>query len=343
MSFRLWTIFYVFSLFAAAMATFGAWGILIASIALGAWVSLSHDPPNISAAALLVVILIAWFFGMLLGPAFDVGMREAARRNQCLSQIKQLALGILNYESGRRRFPPAHVAAPDGSPLLSWRAVVYPGMFLYQFDFVDQSKAWNDPANRKYSASPLEEFQCPSYMLLEATTDYFAVVGPNTMWPGLSSRRDSEITDDKEQTIILIESHGRNVNWAEPRDLTFDEAVELLSTPASAEHGHPVEDGFFYKRGFGRCVAFADGHAEFIPGPLSRELAAALLTVDGGEDLSQLNLADISRPELDYAKCYGFGLFVVLAVLPVVRLRQRKTLDVKGDSRDATHRRSGGA
>ena len=38
LSFRLWTIFYVFALSAAAMATFGPWGgIFAAIILLGFW------------------------------------------------------------------------------------------------------------------------------------------------------------------------------------------------------------------------------------------------------------------------------------------------------------------
>jgi prepilin-type processing-associated H-X9-DG protein len=53
-----------------------------------------------------------------------------------------------------------------------------------------------------------------------------------------------------------------------------------------------VNDGFFYKPSYGRNVAFADGHVEFLRGPISRELAAALLTVDGGEDVA----ADLERP-----------------------------------------------
>ena len=58
---------------------------------------------------LLVVIAIIGILVALLLPAIQAA-REAARRNQCLSQIKQLVLGILEYENARNTFPLASTA-----------------------------------------------------------------------------------------------------------------------------------------------------------------------------------------------------------------------------------------
>lgn len=54
---------------------------------------------------LLVVIAIIGILVALLLPAIQAA-REAARRSQCTNNMKQLGLGVLNYESGRRRLPP---------------------------------------------------------------------------------------------------------------------------------------------------------------------------------------------------------------------------------------------
>jgi type II secretory pathway pseudopilin PulG len=54
----------------------------------------------------LVVIAIIGILIALLLPAVQ-SAREAARRTQCKNNIKQLALGVLNYESARKRFPPS--------------------------------------------------------------------------------------------------------------------------------------------------------------------------------------------------------------------------------------------
>ncbi len=69
---------------------------------------------------LLVVIAIIGVLVALLLPAVQAA-RESARRTQCLNQLRQLALGCLNYESARDHMPPAFAAdisyfGPDGGP-----------------------------------------------------------------------------------------------------------------------------------------------------------------------------------------------------------------------------------
>lgn len=53
---------------------------------------------------LLVVIAIIGILVALLLPAIQAA-REAARRSQCTNNMKQLGLGVLNFESGRKKLP----------------------------------------------------------------------------------------------------------------------------------------------------------------------------------------------------------------------------------------------
>ncbi|MBX3425223.1 MAG: DUF1559 domain-containing protein [Pirellulales bacterium] len=55
---------------------------------------------------LLVVIAIIGVLVALLLPAIQAA-REAARRMQCSNNVKQLALGALNFESAKKRLPPS--------------------------------------------------------------------------------------------------------------------------------------------------------------------------------------------------------------------------------------------
>ncbi|MEX2316644.1 MAG: DUF1559 domain-containing protein [Pirellulales bacterium] len=324
MSFRLWTIFYVFALVAAALAAFGAGGIVPAGVVLGFWAIVFYVPKPAATFGNVVLALFIFFVLIaLLLPAVQ-SAREASRRNQCMSQLKQLALAIANYESGRKSFPPPFIAGSDGTPLLSWRVSIMPNIELTTlYDQIDRTKAWDDPVNLPLFSTPHDLMQCPSRLSTGASADYCAVVGPRTAWPESGRRRLSDFKDDLATTILLIESHSIGSNWAEPRNLTFDEAVELLTNPAAEGTGHRVDHGYFYKPSTGINVAFADVHVEFIRLPLPRELAVALLTIDGSEVVTPSIFAGAAGPELDYATCYVFGLFVVLTLLPTIWVRRR--------------------
>jgi prepilin-type N-terminal cleavage/methylation domain-containing protein len=62
---------------------------------------------------LAVVAIIGLLVGLLL-PAVQTA-RESARQSACSNNVKQLALGILNYESARGRLPPSGVSIVTGT------------------------------------------------------------------------------------------------------------------------------------------------------------------------------------------------------------------------------------
>ncbi len=99
---------------------------------------------------LLVVIAIIGILVALLLPAVQAA-REAARRNSCVNNIKQLALSVHNFESANLYLPPGGTTCVDtadnGSMLQSHMIVGYqangncygPNWALQLFSYVEES------------------------------------------------------------------------------------------------------------------------------------------------------------------------------------------------------------
>ena len=111
----------------------------------------------------MVIAIIGILVAMLL-PAVN-SAREAARRIQCVNNIRQMGLALHVYHDTSNRFPVAHVHTSDGSTGWGWGAQILP--FVEQEDvqnLINLDKAINDlyPPNLKGQRTILGMFQCPS-------------------------------------------------------------------------------------------------------------------------------------------------------------------------------------
>ena len=95
------------------------------------------------------------------------------------------------------------------------------------------------------------------------------------MWPGRTPRAVHNVPDGTSSTSLIVENHGANVHWMEPRDLTLDQMPLTLndSQGISSVYGTPG-------------VVFADGSTRILATDLSAVSLESMLIVDDGNIVS---------------------------------------------------------
>ena len=206
--------------------------------------------------------------------------KPAARRSACKQNLKQIGLALHTYHETYGSLPPAYTVDAEGNRLHSWRTLILP--FLDQqalYDQIDLSKPWDDPANWQAYKTALPVFRCPSFdgpaknsaEEQRRYTTYLASVGPDSCFPLAESRTFGEITDGREQTVMVIEVQtDQAVHWMSPYDA--DESMFLsFDEKSPTAHSGGVQ------------IALCDGSIRFLPNTVSPQTRRALMTVAGGE------------------------------------------------------------
>jgi prepilin-type processing-associated H-X9-DG protein len=229
--------------------------------------------PGFRVVELLTVLGIIAFLIALLLPATRSGVGPAARRSQCLNNLKQIALALHNYEQAHEALPPAYTVDAKGRPLHSWRTLILP--YLEQgplYQSIDLSKPWDDPANAKALEAFVPIFHCPEAVGPQNTTTYLAIAGPNGCLIPKESRRLAEITDAHESTLMVIEAGEENaVPWMAPVDAS--ESLVMSLGPATKLH-----------HAGGTNAGFVDGHVTFLKANTPASVRRAWISISGNDN-----------------------------------------------------------
>lgn len=342
MKFRIWTMLWVFALLASAMATFGVYGGPCALFVVSCWGFLFFRKRRLVGGLFLTAI------GLLAGTMFVIWLepvRSPWPRNTCMNNLRQIALAIQNYEKCFGELPPAFSKDDEGEPLHSWRVLLLPFLEHYNlYKAINLNEPWDSPANRKFWDMMPDVYRCASRQLSCRTgvlqqkghfASYFAIVGPNTAWPQDKNINLNEIRDDSSTTLLIAEAYMPDVCWMEPRDLSVEETSRLLTSSDTIGH-LSLRDSLLTTSlsSKGTTVALADGYAKGITRTLHKSDLLSLVTRSGGEPLQKSNVFigtdhfDTLRLAVVYKwkRIYAFVLFSLLSVLPLTRLRQRKSV-----------------
>jgi prepilin-type processing-associated H-X9-DG protein len=198
---------------------------------------------------------------------------EAARRAQCVNNLKQIALAYHNYHSATNAFPAPAIADKDGKPLLSWRVAILP--YIEQQELYNKfhlDEPWDSPHNKALIKEMPVTYVCPSRKNPEpGTTTYRVFVGDGAMFQKPDQGTEmASITDGTSNTIMVVEATDA-VPWTKPDDLKFD----LNAKPSLYGAGSPHPGGF--------NAAFGDGSVRFIRNTIDLIVWKALITRASGE------------------------------------------------------------
>ena len=185
---------------------------------------------------LLVVIAIIGVLVALLLPAVQ-SAREAARRMQCLNNLKQITLAALNYESTKSELPPG-CRVTGGSDenrwnvREGWAAVVLPYMEMQPLaDGFDWTKSYKAGQNAQNAQFYVNTYTCPTdtfldelvlpqgettkfapstYKAVSGVVDFTKSSGIPTYWGRRYSANASTLLDDYSQLRGPLTATGPN-------------------------------------------------------------------------------------------------------------------------------------
>ncbi len=189
---------------------------------------------------LVVIAIIGTLIGMLL-PAVQ-RVREAGRRASCMNNMKQMGLGLTNYESARRKFPPGADVFPEPDRGLPWgRNHAWSSFILPYLEgdsiatTIDYKRWWNASGGNDIASDiVLPMYVCPSGIeRFPGKQDYGGVYGWSI--PELDEGRGAENLKSGVlvRTFEVVDERNVFLPPVQPRSVTDGMSKTLLVVEAS--------------------------------------------------------------------------------------------------------------
>jgi prepilin-type processing-associated H-X9-DG protein len=234
----------------------------------------------------------------LILPAVQAS-REAARRNQCASNLRNQVLAVQAVCSVTRRFPAGREEFGDRE--YSWCVPALP--YLEQaalHEQFDRTKPWSDAArNLPLANLRLAVLLCPDVDQSDGgRIDYAGIRGTirlGVMKRGTGVNNGVLVESSQRRRRQVAPGHiadgaSRTIAIAECADRPLDQGGRWISgcNIISQDNGgvaHAPGGEIYSLHAGGANVAFADGHIMFLAGVVEPKVVGALCTRDGGENV----------------------------------------------------------
>lgn len=269
---------------------------LVISIVMVAW-KIKHRTRGAYATRVLATLTALGLVVMMCLPAVP-SAREAARRMACLSNLRTLALALIDVDPqvlDIRTPPPLNDPVVEGGSEVSWRVKLLPYLGndgLYQQ--YDSKAAYDSDSNWKVACQKVDAFVCPSEPNMVSPkggrfTSYAMLVNSDKSPenPKLVYDQKRRLTDANR--ILLIEACSANIVWTMPRDIDLDQRTWTLKPTRSDRSAKPWNYHTLGSSHHGTVVntVFWDGSTRSLPTSIDDEVLAKIL------------LGKISEDELD--------------------------------------------
>ena len=241
-------------------------------------------PGNVAVAGIAVGILL---------PAIQ-SARAAAKRMQCVNNLKQMALAFHNFHDVYDCLPPAYSVDQEGKPLHSWRVLILP--FIEEIDLYEKihlDEPWDSEWNSQFHSQMPALYDCPDASDDggdEGLTHYSAILGKETVFPPITRGNPdgkeklqfggtslAHIIDGTSNTLMLVE-RKKAVCWMDPTQEFEFESLENGFDPNA-------DDSLLGPHRGGTNVARVDGSVLFLSDTTQPVVLKALATCAGGESV----------------------------------------------------------
>jgi prepilin-type processing-associated H-X9-DG protein len=239
---------------------------------------------------IMAILVVSAFGGLILFSTAFVTNPRSHPKLECMSNIRQVGIGLINDSSLRNgTLPPAS----SGLVPVSWRVSI-----LGQLDWIsvlrqyDQTVPWNQAPNDKLAMISKPIYSCPAnYFPKDAQgrwyTAYSMPTGPGTVGANPGGTKIDDITDGATFTLLVVECSGSQIVWTEPRDVDVTTQPTGINLKGN-KPGHSAGWLSSYHRG-GVNVVMADGSVRFLSDKTAPTVLKKLATFDGGEEIRPRN------------------------------------------------------